>query len=201
MSRIPTKESDLMALAEAMMGGLKNNASLFPAPPISPEEMDTQLNNFTLNRDNVLAAKAAYEAAVDAKNIIFKTIDETVRDNAYYCKKVAEKNDSFLTLVGLSATRRKEDEAPGQCGDFEVIKQGEGWATFEWKRPDDGGKPRAYKIERKNNQTDNWEIAAMAMETTAEVSNQTIGESFGYRVIASNRRGDGIVSNTVTVKF
>ncbi len=104
-------------------------------------------------------------------------------------------------MAGLSATKRKEHEAPGQCADFKATKQGEGSASFAWKRPDKGGSPRAYKIERKNICAEVWEIVSMSMELKAEVSGQTIGEAFEYRVIASNTIGDGIASNTVTVKF
>ncbi len=201
MTRIPKKESELATLAEEMMAGLKNNASKFPAPPVTPEEMETEIGNYILNRDNVLAAKAAYEAAIENKKKAFETIDRSVKDNAYYCKKIAGKNEALLTMVGLSLTKRKEEEAPGQCRLFKVVKQGEGWASFQWKRPDKGGSVRAYKIERRNTTGDIWEIATVAMETKIEAQNQTIGEAFEYRVVATNKIGDGMPSNTVMVKL
>ncbi len=201
MVRIPTKETDLITLAEEMMAGLKNNASTFPEPPIAAKEMNAQIHEFILQRDNVIAAKAAYETAINEKKTSFEAVNLIVKDNAYYCKKVAGKNEAILTMVGLTAIKRKEDEAPGQCVAFKVTGQGEGRVSFEWKRPDNGGTPRAYKIERKNVDADVWEIASMALETKAEANNQTIGEAFEYRVIASNKLGDGLPSNTVTVKF
>jgi len=201
MSRIPVKEADLLFLAEEMMSGLKSGTGIFPAPPVTAEELEIQINHFMQNHDNVTAAKAAYEAAVASKNTAYETVDKSVRDNAYYCKKVADGNDALLTKVGLSARKKGPNEKPGQCGNFRVVKQGEGSASFVWKRPKDGGSPRIYKIERKEAGSNIWVLIAAAMELKADLQEQTIGSAFEYRVVASNKIGDGIPSNIVSLKF
>ena len=68
---------------------------------------------------------------------------------------------------------------------------------LNWKSPSDGGKVAAYKIERREHPEGPWTDAGMAMETEAMLHNQERGKDWEYRVIAVNKAGEGIPSNTV----
>ena len=80
---------------------------------------------------------------------------------------------------------------------LEAPRQGDGWVFLDWKEPVDGGKVAAYKIERRERPSGPWTDAGMAIESEITLSNQERGKEWEYRVIAVNKAGEGVPSNTV----
>ena len=78
---------------------------------------------------------------------------------------------------------------------LEASKQGKGWVFLGWKAPVEGGKPKAYKVQRRSG--DNWQDIATAILTEATLVDQLEKTELEYRVIAVNKAGDGQPSNTV----
>ncbi len=74
---------------------------------------------------------------------------------------------------------------------------GEGWVFLDWKKPADGGAVAAYKIERRELPASGWTLISMAIESEATLNNQERGKEWEYRVIATNKAGEGVPSNTV----
>ena len=68
---------------------------------------------------------------------------------------------------------------------------------MDWKEPIDGSKPAAYKIQRRERPAGPWADANMAIESEITLSDQTRGTEWEYRVIAVNKAGEGVPSNTV----
>ena len=60
-----------------------------------------------------------------------------------------------------------------------------------------GGKVASYKIERRERPEGAWSIAGMAMESEITLHNQERGKEWEYRIIAVNKSGEGMPSNTV----
>ena len=88
-------------------------------------------------------------------------------------------------------------EVPGQARSLEAPQQGEGWIFLDWKKPADGGAVAAYKIERRERPAGDWMLANMAIESEATLNNQERGKEWEYRVIATNKAGESVPSNTV----
>jgi len=70
---------------------------------------------------------------------------------------------------------------------------------LDWKKPADGGAVAAYKIERRERPAGPWTLVSMAIESEATLNNQERGKDWEYRVIATNKAGESVPSNTVAV--
>ena len=58
-------------------------------------------------------------------------------------------------------------------------------------------KTAAYKIQRRERPSGPWTDASMAIESEITLSDQTRGTEWEFRVIAVNKAGEGLSSNTV----
>jgi hypothetical protein len=61
----------------------------------------------------------------------------------------------------------------------------------------DGGAVASYKIERRERPAGDWMLISLAMESEATLNNQERGKDWEYRIIAVNKAGEGMPSNTV----
>ena len=70
-------------------------------------------------------------------------------------------------------------EHPGQTRSLEAPHQGAGWIFLDWKAPDNGGKVAAYKLQRREEGSQDWIDVGTAIETEAAPSpaNRTASNS------------------------
>jgi hypothetical protein len=61
----------------------------------------------------------------------------------------------------------------------------------------DGGRPAAYKAQRRKRESGDWSDVGMAVESEVLLNNQDQGVEFEYQVIAVNKAGEGPASNSV----
>nr|VFK11526.1 MAG: Fibronectin type III domain-containing protein [Candidatus Kentron sp. LPFa]VFK27697.1 MAG: Fibronectin type III domain-containing protein [Candidatus Kentron sp. LPFa] len=93
---------------------------------------------------------------------------------------------------------------PGQAGNLVIRSQGEGTIALAWGKPTDGGKVAAYKIKCRPRVIEGtmgavWANADTAMETKITLTGQIQGKELEYCVVvAVNKAGEGVASNTVT---
>ena len=121
-----------------------------------------------------------------------------MKDDLRYAENNVGMDDDKLKLLGWGG--RKDPtalEVPGQTRALEAPQEGEGWIFLDWKSPTDGGKVASYKIERRERPEGAWSIAGMAMESEITQHNQERGKEWEYRVLAVNKAGEGMPSNTV----
>nr|VFJ92980.1 MAG: Fibronectin type III domain [Candidatus Kentron sp. LFY] len=92
-------------------------------------------------------------------------------------------------------------EPPGQTRHLEALARTEaratGWIALDWKQPDDGGKAAAYKIQRREGDSETWTDAGLAMGLETTLSNQPRGMRLEFRAVAVNKAGEGEPSNGV----
>jgi len=62
-----------------------------------------------------------------------------------------------------------------------------------------GGKPRAYKVQRRSADSGSWQDVATAIVTEVTLVEQPQKQELEYRVIAVNKAGEGSPSNTAMV--
>ena len=206
MPRFPKEEADILALAERLYAGFKDNPVLFPNPPHPPNQPGNGIRWFVLvfqaRRNDLIAARAAAESAVAAKDEALENLSAALKDDLRYAENTVDFDDNKLKLLGWSGKAAKTPLAPpGQVRLAEAVKQGAGWVFLDWKQPADGGKPAAYQVQRRNAAAepvdDRWQDVATAILSEITLVDQPQGQKLEYRIIAINKSGVGSPSNTV----
>ncbi len=198
MARFPDREAEIKALAQNIGTGLTNNAAIYPAPPVTPVALQAILDSFITLGDECVAARAAAEQVTATKDAGREELTDSMRAVLRYAEDAVDYDDAKLSLLGWgSKAAATALQIPGQPRALEAPLQGEGWVFIDWKKPSDGGAVASYKIERRQRPAGDWMIIALAMESEATLNNQERGKDWEYRVIAVNKAGEGVPSNTV----
>jgi len=198
MARFPKSQAQIAALAEQLSRGLLDNNTIFPQPPVHPILIRIRKIIYQSRHDNFLAAQAAAEQATTDKTETLENLIEAMKADIRYAENTVNFDDDKLKLIGWAGKKAKTPlAAPGQTRLLEAPKQGKGWVFLDWKAPADGGKPKAYKVQRRSGES--WEDIATAILTEATLVDQPEKTELEYRVIAVNKAGEGQASNTVMV--
>ena len=200
MPRFPKKEAEVQPLAMSIILGLWNNQPVYPNPPVDVFTLFGKKNLYINAKNSTIAAQAAAEAATTAKDEKLADLIDAMKPDLRYAENVTKFNDDKLKLIGWAGKKAKTPLAvPGQARLLEAPKQGAGWLFLDWKQPADGGKPKAYKVQRRNRSAGAWKTVATAILTEATLVDQPEKTELEYRVIAVNKAGEGEPSNTVAV--
>ncbi len=204
MPRFPKREAEIIALAEQMIAGLLANAAIYPNPPHPAIHMGTgirwKVRQYSNRRENFLAARAAVEQATGDKDDALENLIEALKDDIRYAENTVGYDDDELKLIGWAGKKTKTPlAAPGQTRLLEAPKQGKGWVFLDWKAPADGGKPKAYKVQRRVREGGDWKDVATAILSEITLVDQPEKTELEYRVIAVNKAGEGPESNVVEV--
>ena len=125
---------------------------------------------------------------------------EAMKADIRYAENTVDFDDDKLKLIGWAGRKAKTLLAPPcQVRLLEAPKQGKGWVFLDWKAPAEGGRPKAYKVERRLRDGGSWENVATAIITEATLVDQPEKTELEYRVIAVNKSGGSKPSNTVEV--
>lgn len=200
MPRFPKTEAQIAALAWLIRSGLKDNPAIFPAPPVIWIGIGIRRIRFVNARDSALSAHAVAEQATTDKDQALEELIEAMKADIRYAENTVNFDDDKLKLIGWAGKKVATPlVAPGQPRLLEAPKQGRGWLFLDWKQPADGGKPKAYKVQRRNRINGSWQDIATAILTEATLVDQPERTELEYRVIAVNKAGEGQPSNTVMV--
>lgn len=198
MARFPRTEAEITALAQSMITGLTANAADFPAPPVPPADLQTLLDSYVTLTDAQVAAMAAAEQATDTKVAGLEELITAMRTDLRYAEDAVNYDDAKLTALGWGGRADPTAMAiPGQPRALEAPRQGEGWIFLDWKKPADGGSVAAYKIERRERPSGDWTLVSMAIASEATLTGQERGKDWEYRVLATNKAGESVPSNTI----
>jgi hypothetical protein len=203
MPRFPSKEAEIVSLAQLMWRGIKDNLTVFPNPPVGMPMFGARKDNFIAARNDALFAAAAAESANKAKDEALETLINAMKTDLRYAENAIGFDDAKLKLIGWSA--KKSPAAltpPGQTRQLEIPAQGAASLTLSWNAPlsSDGGKPAAYTVQRRERAggaDGAWTAVATAVTREAMLVNQPVKIELEYRVIAINKAGEGLPSNTV----
>lgn len=196
--RFPNTEPEIRALAQNIITGLTNNPN-FPSPPVSPAELQNQLNEMIQNSDAQVAAQAAAKQATDTKQASVDAVTGLVKSVLRYAEDAVQGDDAKLAQLGWGGRAVPRPlQVPGQPRLLEIWQQGAGWLMLDWKKPADGGAAATYKIEWRGRAEGDWKLAGISVETEVTLNNQERSKELEYRVIAINKAGEGAPSNIVT---
>lgn len=197
----PNSEDTQIALAARVANGLADQTTLFPAPPVAPTELQTLLTVYQTKRQAADAAVVAAQMATHDKDEALAALNAAVKTDLRYAENTVNFNNQELELIGWGGRAAPTRlQPPGQCRALETVRQGDRWVYLDWKEPGDGGKVAAYKIQRSNDGAA-WSDAATSIESEYTLHDQPSAKNLLYRVLAINKAGEGLPSNTVNVSF
>ena len=198
MARFPDREAEIKALAQSIITGLTGNPD-FPNPPVTPAELQAQLDSFISLGDQQVADQAKAQQSTEAKQAGRDLLTGSMKSALRYAEDAVDGNAAKLAALGWGGKAAPTAlQPPGQPRSLEIPRQGEGWLFLDWKEPAEGGKAAFYRIERRKLPGGSWELAGMAVESEATLVNQERGKEWEYRVIAVNKSGESGPGNTVT---
>nr|VFK59816.1 MAG: Fibronectin type III domain-containing protein [Candidatus Kentron sp. UNK]VFK70112.1 MAG: Fibronectin type III domain-containing protein [Candidatus Kentron sp. UNK] len=204
MAQFPRDETGILGLAQEIADGLAANRSTYPAPPVSVKELEAATEDCNAAHDAVQAAKAALEQAVSANQLAFDALEEKMKKELRYAENTVDQDSAKLKLIGWGGRKPATPlTPPGQAGNLVIRSQGEGTIDLAWEKPAAGGKVAAYKMKCRPRVIEGatgavWTNADTAMKTKITLAGQIQGKELEYCVVAVNKAGEGVASNTVT---
>ncbi len=199
MPKFPQEETKIIELAQKVASGIANNATTFPNPPVEPTVINADLDDYFAKNNEIQLSKANTMHLTQEKNEILERISRGTRNDIDYGVLIAQGDEAILQEISWGNRAAPTAlQPPGQCRAFEIIGQGDGWVKVDWKEPSSGGKPAAYKVQRSEDGA-NFNDAATAVESEATLYNQPKGKTLIYQVVAINKAGEGMASNTVSI--
>ena len=200
MAHFPTREAEILALAQSVITGMAENPD-FPSSPISTSELRNLRDAVISASDAQVFAKAAAEQATETKHAALEELIVALKTILHYAEDAVHGNDAKLSAIGWSGLAPLTPLVPpGQPLELTAAEQGEGWLHLTWRHSAEGGYASLYRIERRE-PTDGaaWVLAEAVVETEVTLDNQVRGKTWEYRVIAANKAGQSGPSNTVAV--
>ena len=82
--QFPSKESEIIVLAQDLSAGLGANPSVFPAPPVSPADLQARMSAYITARDAATAAAAAAQQATAAKAAALTALSDDMKADLLY---------------------------------------------------------------------------------------------------------------------
>ncbi|MBI9082753.1 MAG: fibronectin type III domain-containing protein [Desulfobacterales bacterium] len=200
MAQFPQTEAEIIVAAQAIIGGLTGNPTVFPTPPVSAVDLQAVLDSFVGLCDQVNANEVAGKQLTLTKQGGLEELTDAMKADYSYGETATAPSYEQLPLIGWD--KRKTPSAPAVPGiprNFEATRQGEGWVFLDWKSPADGGAVVSYQVERRERPTGDWVIAGMALKSEIMLVSQERGKDLEYRVIPVNNSGQGEPSATIAV--
>lgn len=201
MAEFPKDETTTVNLADIAANGMQNNVATFPNPPRDPRTVLTDITAYRAKQNEIQATEALKRLQVQEKNEIYGRIRSGARGIIDYAEIIADGDAAILDLVGWgNRAPAHRLTPPGQCRILEIIGQGADWMRLDWKEPIDGGDVASYIVRRSEDGV-NFVDAGTVTVSDAALFNQPTGKKLIYHVVALNRAGEGLPSNTVVISF
>ena len=199
MAHFPQDTANILALAETMIRGFKDNHNVFPSPPIAADDLEALRDAAVAACDDQTTAQAAAKAATERKHTAVGNLSAAMKDDIVYAEYTAT-TPAELGLIGWGPKAEPTPLAiPGQPLDLQMLHQSEDGVQLDWHKPNSGGRPAFYRIEvRTVDPVGAWTLKETVTKTKVELTGLTRGTALEFRVIAENDTGRGTASNTVT---
>ena len=200
--KFPTRESDIIDLADQMYAGYMAHHTDFPSV-VGASLISRRLQYRTALKAQTNAMALAQQAT-ETKNQSLNALKEVMLN----CLKKSEvdvaDDPGKLTEIGWGPkTTPQPTELPGEPKNLIVTKEGRTSVQLRWDRPQAECAIRNYIVERRQlaggGSFGNWTVIGTALDTQTNLAGQKRGTCLEYRVRAANNAGTGPFSNTVSV--
>jgi len=199
MPKFPQTDAELRALAQKVIAGMRENPA-FPSPPVSSSNLQNRLDEFDNLSDTQVANYATAEQSTDAKAVSRNLLATELRADIRYAEYAAAGDDSKLSMIGWG-TRQPQVPItiPGQPFKLQIVRSGSGEAQATWERPIEGGVAACYVIKMRvsGGEGGNWMSVGTFFGIKATLTNLERGKELEFYVVAMNKAGESLPSNTV----
>jgi hypothetical protein len=203
MPAFPRTESEVIALAEAMVAGYTAHAADFPSVTVAT--LSTALSTFQTNRQAQINAKSQSQLATETKEVKLDALVELMKNDLKKSEVDVAADPGKLAEIGWGPRSQPMPvDPPGQPDNFHPTAEGPGDVWLEWDTPATGGIIRNYIIERRERPTGgvefgDWSVIGTSLNTDTHLLEQPRGIQLEYRVKAANVSGESMPSNTAAV--
>jgi hypothetical protein len=199
MASFPRTEAEVLELAKTVIGGLEGAPDQFPEPPVEPARLEAAMEAFEKAKAAAVQAAATAKQRTKEKAQALATLTEMLKADLRYAEIATDGDHPKLTRLGWGARRpRTPLQPPGQTLGMSIVREGPDWIELSWKKPADGGKPAAYRVQVRARKQGPWRDVGSTVEPAITLYNQESGTELNYRVLAVNRAGEGSPSAAVT---
>ena len=205
MPRFPKRESDILALADAMFAGYSVHPADFPSH--SGPGLPITRSWYMIAKNAQTDALAAAQVATDEKDTALAALVEKMKAELKKSEVDVGTDSEKLEYIGWGPKAPPSPaDPPGQPRNLDAVVQGAGTVLLDWKAParGSGGTVRTYVIQRRDQpegggEFGSWSQAGIALESETTLMTQPRGPQLEYRVKAINTGGESVPSNTVAV--
>ena len=198
MARFPKAEAKVMQLAQAIINGLETYPQEFRNAPVSAERLTQGLNGFVDARNGKVAADARALEETKRKNRTLAELIQLMKADLTFAEGHTRRDPVRLNMLGWGPPRPARDlEPPGEIRRLHIVEETENAITLAWRKPVDGGRPAAYRVECRQGGKGPWGVVATPVPPRATVTDQPRGIELEYRVVGINRAGLGPPGRTV----
>ena len=204
MPKFPSREPDVVALAEAMVAGYTLHPTDFPSVTVAT--LTTALTNYKNQRQTQENAASQAQIATATKDEKLDSLTELMKNDLKMSEVYTTTDPEKLYEIGWGPrTQPMPITAPGSPTELHPTAEGQSMLWLEWTKPaaDSGGAVRNYIIERRDQQPDktfgSWTLVQTTYNTEINLTEQPDAVRVEYRVKAVNLGGESMPSNTVSV--
>jgi hypothetical protein len=203
MPAFPRTESEIVALAEAMVAGYTAHAADFPSVTVAT--LNTALSTFQTNQQAQMNARSQAQIATETKDTKLDALVELMKNDLKMSEVDTVNAPEKLTEIGWAPRQQPQPvELPGQPEELHPTSEGPGDIWLEWISPTSGGIIRNYIIERREQPAGggnfgDWSVIGTSLNTDTHLLEQPRGIQMEYRVKAANVSGESMPSNTAAV--
>ena len=199
MPKFPIQEDSIVDLASQMILGLQQEPSLLSEPLEDAASLNSKLEFYLYAFYDLSRLREEMLSAVKSKDEALAELTDTMKQIIRQVENDSNFDDETLTKIGWGKNGRNPQTIPGQVKDLQASSQGADWVKLNWRTPDDGGKIIAYRIELFDGSNSKWVGKTQTKDNNIVLVEQPIGKVLEYRVVAMNRLGDGLPSDSVEV--
>ena len=203
MARFPSREADVIALVDEMIGGYLANPGVFPGADVV--KLQGERAAYGAARDAQMTARAQYALTTETKEDALAAIKGSMRHELRKSETDVVADPQQLKYIGWGPRRKAEaSDRPGQPRSLDAVSQGQSSLHLDWKcpAPHSGGHVLDYIVERReleDGAMNMWHTVASSIKTEIQLEGQPRGVSMEYRVVANNVGGRSDPSNAVDV--
>ncbi len=199
--RFPKQKAKIVKLAQDMVSGFSKNAAIYPDPPVSAKDLKKYLDESLKTGDEAeqIHAEALKKTAAEDKAL--DKLEGAMKKDLRYAENKVDFDNADLKKIGWHGRHPKESlEPPGGCFELEAaVDSDKKTVTMTWKNSKEGGRPSVYKIMRFTEADSGWHLIDISHYRKVVLTGQPEKTKLRFRIVASNRAGDGKPSNTVSV--
>jgi len=203
MAKFPTRESDVIELADEMIAGYLANPGVFPSSNVA--ELQAARSLYGVSKDTQMQAQADAAVATEDKGEKLVALQDVMHLQLRKSETDTVVDPEKLKMIGWAPkSDPTPSQPPGQPQSLKIVKEGKGTLDLNWEKPETGkgGKVRNYIVKRRElegGEMTDWHTVGTAIETDIELEGQPRGVTMEYNVVGVNVGGEGDPSNIVDV--